>query len=93
MVQFTPAAVVRHLQGMIAGLRSRVNGKVREALQQTVARSAVWIGGSLRIEGQSRMVNSVSTEILAGRGDQGDLTHLEPSARSGCRQRKRTGAR
>jgi hypothetical protein len=36
VLQLTPAALERHLQGMTEKLRSGVNGKVREAIQQSV---------------------------------------------------------
>jgi hypothetical protein len=42
--------VERQLQGMIEGLRSGVNGKVREALQRTVRRILVEVDGDLTIE-------------------------------------------
>ncbi len=50
VVQLTPAALERHLQGMTEKLRSGVNGKVREAIQQSIARILVGIDGSLTIE-------------------------------------------
>ncbi len=40
----------RHLQGMTEKLRSGVNGKLREAIQQSVARILVGVDGSLTIE-------------------------------------------
>jgi hypothetical protein len=51
VLQLTPAALERHLQGMTEKLRSGVNGKVREAIQQSVARIPVGDNGSLTIEG------------------------------------------
>lgn len=50
VVQFTPAMLERHLEGMTEKLRSGVNGKVREAIQQSVARILVGVDGSLTIE-------------------------------------------
>ena len=50
VVQFSPAALERHLQGMTEKLRSGVNGKVREAIQQSIARILVGVDGNLTIE-------------------------------------------
>jgi hypothetical protein len=50
VVQLTPAALERHLQGMTEKLRSGVTGKVREAIQQSIARILVDVDGSLTIE-------------------------------------------
>ncbi len=47
VIQLTPAALERHLQGMTEKLRSGVNGKVREAIQQSVDRILVGVDGSL----------------------------------------------
>ena len=46
----TPAALERHLQGMTEKLRSGVNGKVREAIQQSVARILVGVDGTVTLE-------------------------------------------
>ncbi len=45
-----PAALERHLQGMTEKLRSGENGKLREAIEQSVARIVVGGDGSLTIE-------------------------------------------
>ena len=50
MVHLTPAMLERHLEGMTEKLRSGVNGKVREAIQQSIARILVGVDGSLTIE-------------------------------------------
>ncbi len=50
VVQLTPAMLERHLQGMTEKLRSGVTGRVREAIQQSIARILVGIDGSLTIE-------------------------------------------
>jgi hypothetical protein len=50
VLQLTPAALARHLEGMTEKLRSGVNGKVREAIQQSIARILVGGDGSLTIE-------------------------------------------
>jgi hypothetical protein len=50
VVQLTPAMHERHLQGMTEKLRSGVNGKVREVIQQSIARILVDVDGSLSIE-------------------------------------------
>ncbi len=50
VMQLTPAALERHLQGITEKLRSGVNGKGREAIQQSVAPILVGVDGSLTIE-------------------------------------------
>jgi len=50
VVQLTPAMLELHHQGMTEKLRSGVNGKVREAIQRSVARILVGVDGSLTIE-------------------------------------------
>jgi hypothetical protein len=50
VVQLTPAALERHLEGMTEKLRSGVNGKVREAIQQSVARILVSVDGTVTLE-------------------------------------------
>jgi predicted transcriptional regulator len=47
VVQLTPAALERHLQGLAEKLRSRTTGRVREAIEQSVARFVVGVDGSL----------------------------------------------
>ncbi|MCK7483942.1 MAG: hypothetical protein M0C28_48385 [Candidatus Moduliflexus flocculans] len=48
--QLTPAALDQHLQGLTEKLRSGVNGKVREVIQQAVQRILVDVEGNLTIE-------------------------------------------
>ncbi len=50
VIQLTPSALQRHLEGMTEKLRSGVNGKVREAIQASSARILVGSDGSLTIE-------------------------------------------
>ena len=50
MVQLTLAALERHLQGLTEKLRSGVSGKVREAIQQSVARILVGVDGTVMLE-------------------------------------------
>lgn len=50
VIQLTPAALERHLQGMTEKLRSGVNGKMREAIQQSVARILVGVDGTVTLE-------------------------------------------
>jgi hypothetical protein len=50
VLQVTPAALERHLEGMTEKLRRGVNGKAREAIQQSVARIPVGVDGNLTIE-------------------------------------------
>jgi hypothetical protein len=50
VLQLTPAALAQHHQGQTEKLRSGENGKVREAIEQSVARILVGGDGSLTIE-------------------------------------------
>jgi hypothetical protein len=50
VIQLTPAALERHLEGITDKLRSGVNGKVREAIQQSVARILVSVDGTVTPE-------------------------------------------
>ncbi len=50
VIQLTPAALACHLSGMTEKLRSGVNGKVREAIEQSIARILVGADGSPTIE-------------------------------------------
>ena len=50
IIQLTPTALEHRLQGMTEQLRSGVKGKVREAIEQAVARILVGVDGSLMIE-------------------------------------------
>jgi site-specific DNA recombinase len=49
VVQLTPAALQHHLQGIIEKLRSGVAGRVREAIEQSVARIVVAADGTLTL--------------------------------------------
>ena len=62
-VQFNPAALERHLQGMAEKLCSGENGKVREGIQHSVARILVGGDGSLTIKAKPG-------ELLGGDGGQ-----------------------
>jgi len=53
IIQLTPAALEHRLQGMTEKLRSGVNGKVREAIQRSIARILVDGDGSLTIEAKT----------------------------------------
>ncbi len=46
----TPASLERHFEGMTEKLRSGVNGKVREAIQQSVAKILVSVDGTITLE-------------------------------------------
>ena len=48
--QLTLAALERDLQGKGEKLRSAENGRIREAIQQVIARMLVGVDGSLTIE-------------------------------------------
>ncbi len=47
VLQLTPAALERRIQGMTETLRSRMSGRVRESVQQSVGRILVGVVGSL----------------------------------------------
>jgi len=73
VIQLTPPALERHLQGMTEKLRSGVNGKVREAIQQSVARILVDVDGSLTIEAKSSGLLGLEDRVghLPGKGPGG----------------------
>jgi hypothetical protein len=48
-----PAALEHRLEGMTKKLRSGVNGKVREVIQQTISRILVSDDGALRVEARA----------------------------------------
>jgi hypothetical protein len=50
VMQLTPAAHKRHLQGMNEELGGRLSGKVPEAIKQSIARIRVGVDGNLTIE-------------------------------------------
>lgn len=50
VVQLRPAALERHLQGMIEKSRSHMTGGVREVIQQSIARILNGVDGSPTIE-------------------------------------------
>ena len=50
MIQLTPAVLARTLEGMTEKLRSGVKGKVRDAIQQSIARILVGADGSVTVE-------------------------------------------
>ncbi len=49
VVQLTPAALQHHLQGLIEKLRSGVAGRVREAIEQSVAQIVVAADGTMTL--------------------------------------------
>ncbi|HTU00369.1 MAG TPA: hypothetical protein VMG58_01085 [Candidatus Sulfotelmatobacter sp.] len=58
-LQLMPATLRRHLEGVTEKLRSGVNGKVREGIQQLVTRIVVGLDGSLAIDGNAENVLGV----------------------------------
>jgi len=50
VIQFTPAMLERPLQGMLENLRSGMTGRVREAVQRSIARNLVGVDGTLTIK-------------------------------------------
>jgi hypothetical protein len=74
VVQITPARLERHWQGLTEKLRSGVNGKVREAIQQTVTRILVGVEGSLTIEARPGGLLGLDGNITQGDcQEEGDL--------------------
>lgn len=71
VVQLTPAALERHLQGMTEKLRSGVNGKVREAIQQSIARILVGGDGSLTIEAKMDGLLGLEGHVAQLNGQEG----------------------
>ena len=65
-----PAALEQHLQGLTEKLRSGVKAKVREAIQQSIARILVGVDGSLTIEAKPGGLLGVEEALarLGGRG-------------------------
>jgi hypothetical protein len=63
------AARERHLEGITEKLRSGVNGKVREAIQQSIARILVGTDGSLTIEARTGgLLGWKDTSVMWGTG-------------------------
>jgi hypothetical protein len=81
VVQLLPAALEQHLQGMTEKLRSGVNGKVREAFQQSIARILVGTDGSLTIEAKPGGLLRLEGN-LGQVGDGEDPTLLAPTTLS-----------
>ncbi len=50
VLQLTPAALDRHLQGLVQELRSGIQGKVRDAIERTIGKLVVDTDGSITIE-------------------------------------------
>jgi len=71
-LQLMPATLRRHLEGVTEKLRSGVNGKVREGIQQLVTRIVVGLDGSLAIDGNAENVLGVKVRArsLALDGDE-----------------------
>jgi hypothetical protein len=81
VIQLTPAALERHLEGTTEKLRSGVHGKVRGAIQQSVARILVGVDGSLTIE--AKPGGLLGLEGFLGQVDgQEDPTVLTPTTLS-----------
>jgi hypothetical protein len=75
VVQLPPATLERHLQGMAEKLRNGQNGKIREAIQQSVARiledsASLTIeakpGGLLGVDGTLAQVECQAGQALLG---------------------------
>ena len=88
VMHLTPAKLERHLQGMTEKLRSGVNGKVQEAIQQSVARILVGFDGTLTIEAKPDALLGVE-EIHArlGADDHGGMIQQTLPPSSGRRWR------
>ncbi len=81
VLQLTPAALERHLEGMTEKLRSGVNGKVREAIEQSIGRILVGVDGSLTIEAKPDGLLGVNGAV-AQVGSWEDQALIEPSTLS-----------
>jgi len=53
IIQLTPAALEHRLHGMTEKLQSGVTGKVREVIEQSIARILVGVDGGLTVEAKS----------------------------------------
>lgn len=82
VVQLTPAMLERHLQGMTEKLRSGMTGRVREAIQQSLARILVGVDGSLTIEAKpSGLLGVEGIHARLGReGEGGIIQQTLPSS-------------
>lgn len=88
VVQLTPAALGRHLQGMAEKLRSGENGKVREAIQQSVARILVGGDGSLTIEAKPGGLLGLNSNVTQSECEDG-WALIEPNPLSAANRRRR----
>ena len=73
VIQLTPVALERHLQGMTEKLRSGVNGKVREAIQQSVSRILVGGDGTVTLETKPDGLLGVEAIQVRLEGEEGGL--------------------
>ena len=81
LLQLTPAAPELRLQGMTEKLRSGVNGKVREGIEQSIAKILVDADGSLTIEARPRGLLGLEGD-LGQAGGQEDPRLLTPTTLS-----------
>ncbi len=81
VIQLTPVALERHLEGMTERLCSGVNGKVREAIQPSIARILVDTDGALTIEARTGGLLGLEGD-LSQVGDREDPTLLAPTTLS-----------
>ncbi len=87
VIQLTPAALEHRLQGITEKLRSGVNGKVREAIEQSITRILVGVDGSLTIEAKPGGLLGLERDLAPG--GQEDPTLFMPTTISiAGRQRK-----
>jgi hypothetical protein len=81
VVQLTTAAIERHLQGMTEKLRSGMTGRVREAIQQSIARIVVRVDGSLTIEAKPKGILGLEGSLSQLECQEG-RTLIEPNRHS-----------
>ncbi len=74
VVQLTPAALQHHLQGIIEKLRSGVAGRVREAIEQSVAQIVVAADGTMTLVARPEGLLGVEgTSASLGRRESGPI--------------------
>lgn len=88
VLQLTPAALKRHLEGMTEKLRSGVNGKVREAIQQSVARILVGVDGTVTLETKpDGLLGVKAIQVRLDREEEGGIPQQTVASSSGRRWR------
>ena len=82
MLQLTPQALVRRIEGMVEKLRSGMTGRGREAMRASAEKILVGEDGSLTVEVKREGLLGTQT-VVAASGDRWSGPMLERSIRSG----------